>query len=453
MSETRPLGVAPLSALCLVLVLVTAGLAQGVWLPNLHNGLLALSFTAVGTYVLHQRPGHLEGRLMLAAGVVEGLVYVGRQVAHEGSAAHVEWWAWVGVWPVPIALGLCTLTVLCFPDGRPPSPRWRPVLVAVVGLALFGSLLSALWPVGYDAAGVAQGHPWAASSPAVAERTWDVVVLPSFVVFQVLWVVALVARWRTRSASREIAWLLAAAAISAVALVVGLSFAGSPGAGLLTAPLVPIAAGLAVVHGQAAATYSALSWLSRSDADPADLPAGLARAAAEALRASDASVWLGPEDRLHPVGLWPETGVEPMPSSVGELSAVFGRSVRPVVRGGAVTGALAVRRSDPLSRAEERLLDDLAGQAALVLDHLTLTRAIAEERRAGHLDGLTPREHDVLELISRGLSNAAICEELHLSIKTVEPVVGSIFAKLGLHADTTSNRRVLAALEYVRSAS
>ncbi len=103
-----------------------------------------------------------------------------------------------------------------------------------------------------------------------------------------------------------------------------------------------------------------------------------------------------------------------------------------------------------MSRPEERLLDDLAGQAALVLDHLSLTDAIAAERRAGHLDGLTERERDVLELISRGLSNAAICDELHLSVKTVEPVVGSIFAKLGLHADSASNRRVLAALEYVR---
>ena len=57
----------------------------------------------------------------------------------------------------------------------------------------------------------------------------------------------------------------------------------------------------------------------------------------------------------------------------------------------------------------------------------------------------------MLGLISRGLSNAAICDELHLSIKTVEPAVGSIFTKLGLHADSASNRRVLAALEYVRS--
>ena len=156
---------------------------------------------------------------------------------------------------------------------------------------------------------------------------------------------------------------------------------------------------------------------------------------------------------MHAVGLWPETGADPEP---GSLAAAGGRargrgaSRTPRRRRGRRT---RVVRADPLSRAEDRLLDDLTRQAGLVLDHLTLTETIARERRAGHLDGLTERERDVLELISRGLSNAAICDELHLSVKTVEPLVGSIFAKLGLHADSASNRRVLAALEYVRSAA
>ena len=52
--------------------------------------------------------------------------------------------------------------------------------------------------------------------------------------------------------------------------------------------------------------------------------------------------------------------------------------------------------------------------------------------------------------MARGRSNAAICDELHLSIKTVEPIVSTIFTKLGLHADAASNRRVLAVLAYVR---
>jgi DNA-binding NarL/FixJ family response regulator len=53
--------------------------------------------------------------------------------------------------------------------------------------------------------------------------------------------------------------------------------------------------------------------------------------------------------------------------------------------------------------------------------------------------------------MARGRSNAAICAELHLSIKTVEPVVSTIFTKLGLHNDAASNRRVLAVLAYLRT--
>ncbi|MCY7399946.1 MAG: hypothetical protein LH477_03125, partial [Nocardioides sp.] len=42
--------------------------------------------------------------------------------------------------------------------------------------------------------------------------------------------------------------------------------------------------------------------------------------------------------------------------------------------------------------------------------------------------------------------NAAIAQELHLSVKRVEPLVSAIFAKLGLHTDAGNNQRVLAAL-------
>lgn len=444
-------GLAPLLALSVALVLVTVGLALGWWLPNLHNGLLAVSFASVGTYVLHQRPGHLEGRLMMVIGLVEAVMFLGRQVAHADAGSSVGWWAWAGTWLVPVVICLVTVWVLCFPDGRLPSPRWRPVLAVVVAVSAGSAVLSAAWPVGYEMSGVEAPHPLHATSPDVVTTLWDVVAVPSFAALQLLWVVALVVRWRDRTSARQLAWLLVGVALSAVALLVGLTVAGSPRAGLLTAPLIPVAAGVAIAHGQHAAAYSALSWLSRSDGDARQLPGGLARAAAEALRADRAQVWLGGEQGMHAVGIWPETGPEPAPAPLSVLSSGPWSALRTVRRGDDVVGALVVARADPLSRAEDRLLDDLARQAALVLDHLSLTETIARERRAGHLEGLTPREREVLELISRGLSNAAICDELNLSVKTVEPVVGSIFAKLGLYADSASNRRVLAALEYVRS--
>jgi len=39
---------------------------------------------------------------------------------------------------------------------------------------------------------------------------------------------------------------------------------------------------------------------------------------------------------------------------------------------------------------------------------------------------------------------------VHLSIKTVEPIISTIFTKLRLSPDTGSNRRVLAVLAYLQ---
>ena len=43
---------------------------------------------------------------------------------------------------------------------------------------------------------------------------------------------------------------------------------------------------------------------------------------------------------------------------------------------------------------------------------------------------LTPREHDVLDLLARGLSNPAIAARLELSLKTINNLTSSVFAKL-----------------------
>jgi DNA-binding CsgD family transcriptional regulator len=454
-SDSRGLrGLVPLLLVSGVVVLVAFGQARGLWLSNLHNGLLALAFTFVGAYVLFQRPGHREGRLFLATGLVEAVLFLGRQIAHSPIPDGSRWWAWLGVWPTVVALTLTTLSVVCFPDGRLPSPRWRWVVAAVVAIAAVCATFSAIWPVEYASAAVTIRHPLNAESPDWASDVWSAIAHPAYIGLQVLWVLAVVARWRTSGGHvrHQLAWLVSAAAVSVIALAIGLVASDTPRPGLLTATLVPVAAGWAIVHGQHVAAYSALSWLSRTGAHSSDLPTDLARAVADALTAPSATLWMG-EDELHAVGVWPDTDDEIAPTTLDELNRSERRQTRVVTSRATIVGAISVDRvrTDQLSLAESRLFDDLISQASLVIDHIGLADVIDRQRHAGHLEGLSSREREVLELIARGRSNAAICEELHLSIKTVEPVVSTIFTKLGLHADAASNRRVLAVLSYLRA--
>lgn len=447
----RAPGLVPLAVLSGAVVLTVFGLARGLWLENVHNALLAVTFTGVGAYVLFERPRHREGLLFLATGTVHAVMFFGRQIGHfDPGEAPV--WGWLGVWPLPLALALTTLSVFCFPDGRLPSRRWRPVAAVILALTALLTLLSAWWPVGYASAGVAMPHPFSSAVPGVVELLWSVLANPAFIAFQVLWVVSVGARWARRDgvARRQLVWLVAASALSAALLVVGLLIWGSPRAGILSATLLPLSAGWAIVHGQHAASYAALSWLSHESGDPRDLPDALARNIAEAFGATRVTIWLGDADAVHAVGAWPILHDDPPRSTLEALRAA-GNHLQQVRRGEVPLGAIVVERVEPFSRTESRLFTDLASQAALVLDHLTLAEVIARQQRVGVHSELTDRERDVLALIARGLSNSAICDELHLSIKTVEPLVGTVFTKLGLHSDSGSNRRVLAALEYQRA--
>src|SRR5262245_51793125 len=55
----------------------------------------------------------------------------------------------------------------------------------------------------------------------------------------------------------------------------------------------------------------------------------------------------------------------------------------------------------------------------------------AEDRDAPHPETLTPREHEVLQLLAEGLANKAIARRLGISDQTVKFHVAAICGKLG----------------------
>jgi len=59
-----------------------------------------------------------------------------------------------------------------------------------------------------------------------------------------------------------------------------------------------------------------------------------------------------------------------------------------------------------------------------------------ERDRQRESDLLTERETAVLKMAAKGMSNSAIAEELHLSVRTIESHLGAIFNKLGVGSRT-----------------
>jgi DNA-binding CsgD family transcriptional regulator len=432
------------SAAC---VLVAIGATRGVWWSNLHNGILGVTLSLVGAWLTAERPRSREGPLFLATGLVEAVMFAGRQVGYTATGDIASWLGWLGVWPIVVAMLLMTFALVCFPDGRLPSPRWRPGLVVACALSAVCAVLSALWSVEWASAGLTVPPPFSLPRRAMAADVWSVLAPPLYLALQLSWIVAVAVRWRAGQSRAPLLGLLLGVAAAFVVLVGGLVADGTARPGLVAVSLVPLVVGWSAVHGHVLAQYRALSWLTDAHQGPGGLAAALARTAAEALDAPAASVWMGNEAALHPVGVWPDTDVDSAPSPLDGLP----HRAWPVASDGEVVGALVVPGATVLTRSEERMMQDLGAQAALLLERLTLAEVVQQQATAGHLEHLTRREREVLELMARGLTNAAICQELHLSVKTVEPLISTVFAKLGLHADPTVNRRVLAALEYHRS--
>lgn len=110
------------------------------------------------------------------------------------------------------------------------------------------------------------------------------------------------------------------------------------------------------------------------------------------------------------------------------------------------------------------LLKDRVAQVDEFLDALTrvadggtafdpevVRQLLSRTTRSNPLEGLTPRERDVLELMAQGLTNARISADLHISVSSVEKHTNAVFEKLGLANSSGVSRRVMAVVAFLRT--
>ncbi len=113
---------------------------------------MAIAFPLVGATLAARRPRQPIGWVCCAPLLV-GIGFFAEQYAvhslstSSGGLPGELWMGWLGTWVwLPGYLTIWTLLLLLFPDGRPPSPRWRPlvwVTVAVIGVATVSTAAAA----------------------------------------------------------------------------------------------------------------------------------------------------------------------------------------------------------------------------------------------------------------------------------------------------------------------
>ena len=121
------------------------------------NTVIAVGFSTVGAVITPRLPRQNPvGWLFCTIGLVGGVrLFVAEYaivtlLAEPGSLPSTlpggEMLAWISSWVWVLHVGLFVFLALLFPDGRPPSSRWRPLVWGIGVGVIAGTVSVALWP-------------------------------------------------------------------------------------------------------------------------------------------------------------------------------------------------------------------------------------------------------------------------------------------------------------------
>jgi hypothetical protein len=258
-----PVTAVVLGAVILALIAATFALAALAGLKASAGGgtlIFAPVFGVLGFVVAWRKPGNRLGWLLL--GAVGFLVLSGAAGAY-AVAVYRQHHAglplgWVAVLLQPgwaPAIALFGLTVLLFPEGRLPGPRWRWALwtyLAVGALWITGTVIISVWAIAAHHIQVdSGGNLLAIDHPAGWAAWWGAVQGLFFPVLGVCWLASVTGQavsYRRSSGERrlQLKWLLGGSAIAAAGGLLGAPFSNSPNQALRIAGSIGLAAVLAL---------------------------------------------------------------------------------------------------------------------------------------------------------------------------------------------------------------
>ena len=239
--------------LALTVLLLAANVALGLtggeaWTVAFGFIPVTLSFALVGALIA-VRAGNRLGWLFLAAATATALSVAAKTYAARIPVDALPGAAWAG-WILTVSLGVTApflfLTPLLFPDGRPPSPRWRPVVWIAVLAGLAEVVASAISDVNFHSNFPHLRDPVVLVAPlgTVYNQATNV---GTFVF--VAAAAAVIVRFRRSGLEQrqQLKWFVYASAVAAVAVFVAAEFTSNPlPAFELTVPLIPAAVAIAI---------------------------------------------------------------------------------------------------------------------------------------------------------------------------------------------------------------
>ncbi len=258
----------PATALVLgavVLVLLTATVPLGILDHSpVSSGsgslILAPAFGVVGFAVAWRRPDNPLGWLLL--GAVGFLVLSGAAGAYAVLDYRLRHGSlplgWVAVLLQPgwaPAIALFGLSVLLFPDGRLPGPRWRWTLwayLAVAALWIAGTVIISVWAIaGHHVQVDSGGNLLAIDHPTGWAAWWGTVQGLFFPLLGACWLASLagqVLSYRHSSGERreQLKWLIGGSAIAVTGGLLTVPFSNSPDRALHIVGSVALVAVLAL---------------------------------------------------------------------------------------------------------------------------------------------------------------------------------------------------------------
>jgi hypothetical protein len=209
---------------------------------------VTLSFALVGALIA-VRAGNRLGWLFLAGATVTALSVAADTYAARTSTAELPGAAWAG-WVLTVSLGATApfffLTPLLFPDGRPPSPRWRPVVWVAVAAGLAVGVASAISDVNFSSNFPHLRDPVVLVAPLGSVYNLATTVGP--LVF-LAGAVSMIVRFRRSGLEQrlQLKWFVYASAVSALVVSVVAFGGGNPLPEFeLTVPLIPAAVAVAI---------------------------------------------------------------------------------------------------------------------------------------------------------------------------------------------------------------